>query len=85
MFIQAFHNLLYRRAVFYNEADNLFKVPDAFPVLNALREVHLLLAEGAHNQFGDLPITARAEMMMEQYILSRSEIREFLGAVPWCL
>jgi hypothetical protein len=80
LFIQAFHNLLYRSAMFYNEADNLFKVPDAFPVLNALREVHLLLAEGAHNQFGDLPITARAEMMMEQYILSRSEIREFLGS-----
>jgi hypothetical protein len=78
-FIQAFHNLLYKCAVFYREADNLFKVPDAFPVLNALREVHLLLSEGAGNQFGDLPITSRAEMMLEQYILARPEIREFLG------
>ena len=78
-FIQAFHNLLYKCAVFYKEADNLFKVPDAFPVLNALREVHLLLSEGAGNQFGDLPITARSEMMLEQYILARPEIREFLG------
>jgi len=78
-FIQAFHNLLYKCAIFYQEADNLFKVPDAFPVLNALREVHLLLAEGAGNQFGDLPATARSEMLMEQYILSRPEVREFLG------
>lgn len=78
-FIEAFNNLLYRCSIFYKEADNLFKVPDAFPVLNALREVHLLLAEGAGSQFGDLPITARTEMMMEQYILSRPEIREFLG------
>lgn len=78
-FIAAFHNLLYKCSIFYKEADNLFKVPDAFPVLNALREVHLLLAEGAGNQFGDLPITARSEMLIEQYILSRPEIREFLG------
>lgn len=78
-FIQAFHNLLYKCAIFYTEADNLFKVPDAFPVLNALREVHLLLSEGAGSQFGDLPITARSEMLLEQYMLSRPEIREFLG------
>ena len=78
-FIQAFHNLLYKCSMFYKEADNLLKVPDAFPVLNALREVHLLLSEGADNQFGDLPVTARVEMLLEQYILSRPEIREFLG------
>jgi len=78
-FIQAFHNLLYKCSIFYQEADNLFKVPDAFPILNALREVHLILAEGAGSQFGDLPITARAEMLQEQYILSRPEVREFLG------
>ncbi len=79
-FIQAFHNLLHKCSVFYKEADNLFRVPDAFPILNALREVHLLLAEAAGNQFGDLTMTARAEMMLQQYILSRGEIREFLGA-----
>jgi hypothetical protein len=79
-FIQAFHNLLYKCSLFYKEADNLFKVPDAFPILNALREVHLLLAEAAGNQFNDLTMTARAEMMLEQYILSRGEIREFLNS-----
>ena len=51
---------------------------DAFPVLNALREVHLLLAEGAHNQWRDLPWTARQEMLMQEWILARSEFREFL-------
>ena len=79
-FIQAFHNLLHKCSVFYKEADNLFRVPDAFPILNALREVHLLLSEAAGNQFSDLTMTARAEMMLQQYILSRSEIREFLGS-----
>jgi hypothetical protein len=78
-FIEAFHSLLYKCSVFYKEADNLFKVPDAFPVLNALREVHLLLAEGAGNQTAPMTATARAEMLLEQYILSRPEIREFLG------
>ncbi|MEO6550341.1 MAG: hypothetical protein ABIN94_20215 [Ferruginibacter sp.] len=78
-FIQAFHNLLNKCALFYREADNLIKVADALPVLNALREVHMQLAEGAHNQFGDLPLASRAQMMIEQYMLSRQEIKEFLG------
>ena len=78
-FIEAFHNLLYRCSVYYKEADDLTRRADGFPVLNALKEVHLLLSEGAHNQFGDLPTTARIEMMMEQWILSQPEIREFLG------
>ena len=89
-FIQSFHNLLNKCSVFFREADNLIKIADSLPVLNALREVHLQLAEGAHNQFGDLPLTSRAEMMIEQYILARPEMREFLGgrammpyAQPW--
>jgi hypothetical protein len=48
-------------------------------VLNSLREVHLLLAHGAHNQFGDLPSNARQEMLIEQWLLARPEMREFLG------
>lgn len=85
-FIEAFHNLLYRCAVYFKEADDLTRRADGFPVLNALKEVHLLLSEGAHNQFGDLPTTARIEMMIEQWILSQPEIREFLGgriSVPY--
>jgi hypothetical protein len=79
-FIACFHNLLYRCAIFFKEADDLTRRADGFPVLNALKEVHLVLAEGAHNQFGDLPSTARVEMLMEQWILSQPEVREFLGS-----
>lgn len=77
-FIEAFHNLLYRTAVFYRSDADTTVIADGFPLLNALREVHLLLAEGAHNQFGDLPWTSRAEMLMMQWLLGRPEMREFL-------
>ena len=40
--------------------------------------MHIILAEGAHNQFGDLPWTSRLEMLMEQWILARPEFDEFL-------
>ena len=53
-------------------------VADGFPVLNALKEAHLILSQGAHNQFGDLPSTARIEMLMQQWILARPEFREFI-------
>ena len=81
-FIEAFHNLLYVTSRFYKEADDTTVQADAFPVLNALRELHLILAQGAHNQFGDLPWTARVEMLIQKWLLSRNEIREFLGGAP---
>jgi len=77
-FIEAFHNLLYRTTLFYREDDDTTVVADAFAMLNALREVHVLLAEGAHNQYGDLPWTARREMLIMQWFLARPEIREFI-------
>jgi hypothetical protein len=77
-FLEAFHNLLYLTAIFFKEDDDTTVIADGFPVLNALREVHFLLAEGAHNQFGDLPSTARQEMLIQQWILARPEFREFL-------
>jgi hypothetical protein len=77
-FLEAFHNLLYVTAIFFKEDDDTTVIADAFPVLHALKEVHFLLAEGAHNQFGDLPSTARQEMLMQQWILARPEFREFL-------
>ena len=36
-------------SIFYKEDDDTTIIADPFPVLNALSEVHLLLAEGAHN------------------------------------
>lgn len=78
-FLEAFHNLLHVCSVFYKQADNTFVVADGFPVLNALKEVHLLLAEGMHNQYGDLPWTARVEMLLQMWLLARPEMQEFLG------
>jgi hypothetical protein len=77
-FLEAFHNLLHACTLFYRSDDDTTVIADAFPVLNALREVHLILSQGAHNQFGDLTWTARQEMLMQQWILARPEMREFL-------
>jgi hypothetical protein len=81
-FLEAFHNLLYVTTRFYKEADDTTVKADAFPVLNALKELHLILAFGAHNQFGDLPWAARVEMLIQEWLIGRPEIREFLGGAP---
>ena len=79
-FIEAFHNLLYVCTQYYKQDDDTNRKADAFPVLNALKEVHFLLSEGAHNQFNDLPTTSRIEMLMEQWLLARPEFKNFLPA-----
>jgi len=89
-FLEAYHTLLHKCALFYREKDDTTRVADAFGVLNALREVHLLLAEGNHNAYYNLTTTARCEMLTQQYLLAQPEMREFLGgrimvpyAEPW--
>lgn len=77
-FIEAFHNLLRQLMPFYRQDDDTTVKADAFPILNALKEVHLILSQGAHNQYGDLPSTSRIEMLMQQWMLARPEFREFL-------
>jgi hypothetical protein len=77
-FLEAFHNLLHETSVFFKEDFQTTVIADGFPLLNSLREVHLILAQGAGNQFGDLPWTARVEMLLTQYMLARPEIRAFL-------
>lgn len=77
-FLEGFHNLLYKASVFYKEDAQTTVIADGYPLLNALKDVHLILAQGAHNQFGDMPWTARAEMLLVQFILARPEIRDFL-------
>lgn len=77
-FLPAFHDLLRLAWIFFREDDDKMVVADAFPLLNALRELHFVVSEGAHNQFGDLPLRARVEMLMQQWILARPEMREFL-------
>jgi hypothetical protein len=81
-FIEAFHDLLFRCAQYFQQAASTTYIPDPFPLLNGLKEVHLILSQGAGNQFGELPWTARVEMLMQQWILARPEIREFLGRRP---
>lgn len=77
-FLEAFHHLLRLCTVFYKQDDDTTVKADAFPVLNALKETHLILSQGAHNQFGDLPSTARIEMLMQEWLLARPEFREIL-------
>jgi hypothetical protein len=74
----AFHRLIIQALQFYRQDDDATVNADAFSLLNALREVHLLLAEGNHNQSFDLTVTSRAEMLMEMWMLARPELREFL-------
>jgi hypothetical protein len=77
-FLEGFHNVLNLTSTFYKEDNDTTVIADGFPLLNALKEVHLTLAQGAHNQFGDLAWTARAEMLMQEWILARPEMRDFL-------
>ncbi|MEP7337944.1 MAG: hypothetical protein ABI977_09390 [Acidobacteriota bacterium] len=77
-FLEAFHQLLHLCIPFFKQDDDTTVRADGFPILNALKEVHLILSQGAHNQFGDLPSTARQEMLMQQWLLARPEFREFL-------
>ena len=77
-FLEGFHNLLHLCSVFFKEDNDTTVIADGYPLLNALKEVHLLLAQGAHNQFGDLPWTARVEMLIQEWLLGRQEMRDFL-------
>jgi hypothetical protein len=78
-FIEAFHNLLHLCTIFFLQDDDLTVDADGFPLLNALKETQLVLTEGQHNQFGDLPWTSRVEDWTQMYMLGRPEMREFLG------
>ena len=77
-FLEAFHSLLWEAHDYYDQSANTTVIPQGFPLVNALRNLHLILAEGAHNQYGDLPWTSRVEMLIEQWFLARPEMREFL-------
>lgn len=79
-FLESFHGLLHLCTVYYKEDADLTYNANAFPLLNALRDLHLLMAEGAYNQYNGLAWKSRKEMMFQQYILSRPEMREFLGS-----
>ncbi|WP_296804617.1 hypothetical protein [Thiocapsa sp.] len=77
-FIEAFHNLLNRCADYYRSKQDTTVDPDGYPILHAIQELNLILAQGAHNQFGDLAWTSRVEMLMQEWIMARPEMRDFL-------
>ncbi|WP_127127377.1 hypothetical protein [Georgenia sp. SYP-B2076] len=81
-FLESFHALLHEAHKFFHRDDDTTVVADPFPVLNALRDTHLVMAEGAENQFGDLPTEARVQMLVMQEILAQPEMRDFLGGRP---
>jgi hypothetical protein len=77
-FLRTFHNLLFQAVQFFRQADDTTVVANASPLLYALRDLQQVLATGAHNVAGDLPWNARLNMLMEQWILARPEIQDFL-------
>ncbi len=81
-FLGAFHGLLHRCIQFFKQEDDRMVRADAFPVLNGLREIHLVLGEGNHNQVGELVVASRVEMIVQQWILALPEIGVFLGGRP---
>jgi hypothetical protein len=81
-FLEAFHQLLGECAQFYKDDANKWIDPDPYPLLNSIIAVHLLLAEGAHNQFGDLPFVSRKEMLIQQWLLAQPPMTSFLQSRP---
>ncbi|HAD12475.1 MAG TPA: hypothetical protein DCF33_08555 [Saprospirales bacterium] len=81
-FLSSFHNLLHQASLFYKEFDDKTRNADAFPLLIALRDVHLLLAEGNHNAYFNMTYTTRHEMLTMQYLFSQPEMQVFLGGRP---
>jgi hypothetical protein len=79
-FVEAFHNLLHQASIFFKQDDQTTIIADAYPLLNSLKEVHLILAAGDSNQAGDMPWAARVETLLVQYILAQPAMREFLQA-----
>jgi hypothetical protein len=79
-FIEAFHTLLIKCLQYYREYDNRIIKADPYPVLNAIREVHLLLSQGAHNRYRDIPWRARMEMRVIQSILAQDDMDKYLPA-----
>lgn len=77
-FLSAFHTLLLRCHTFFIETSNLTVQADTFPVQNALRDLHKILFDGAHNQFSRATFSSRVEFLIGQWLLGRPEMRLFL-------
>ncbi len=77
-FLPAFHRLLHKLAEFY-AADAFTTVQaDGFQVLQALKDLHVVISESANNQHFEVTRQARAETLVDQYLIARNEMRAFL-------
>lgn len=81
-FLDSFHNLLNLCSKYFTDSNDKTIEPDPFPIKNSLRDLHLILAEGANNQYGDLPWTSRVETYTIKYLLSQPEMDDFLRGRP---
>lgn len=81
-FLESFHQVLHQAHVLFKEIDDLTISPDAFPLYQSLRDCHLVLSQGSHNQYGEMAVAARAEFLVMQYLLAQAPMREFLGGRP---
>lgn len=77
-FLPAYHDLLRKAVEFIDLSSNTQVEANPFHLHNAIRNLHLVLSESAHNAYVDVAWRSRAEMLSQQWILSRPETREFL-------
>ena len=81
-FIPAFHGLLNAAAQFYREESNTTHIADAFRIQQAVTDLHYILTESGGNQYQELPLQARAETLISQFLLSRSPMRQLFPGRP---
>lgn len=77
-FSECFAQLLNCVSEFYAADQVTTMRPDGFKLLQALKDLHLELAQSANNQTWELTRAARAEMLVMQYLLARPEMAGFL-------
>ena len=82
--IEAFHNLLHLCSIFFKADDDTTVIADGFPVMNAIREVHLVLAEGAQPVRRSAIDRPSGDARSSSGSLRAPEMREFLAAGSWC-
>ncbi|SDS94699.1 hypothetical protein SAMN04488543_2697 [Friedmanniella luteola] len=81
-FLESFHQILHQAHIYFKESDDLTVNADPFPLYRSLRECHLIVSQGSHNQYGEMAVTARADFLTMQTLLAQPPMREFLGGRP---
>jgi hypothetical protein len=81
-FLESFHQVIHQAHLFYKERDDLTVNADPFPLYQAIRDCHLSLSYGTHNQYGEMAVAARAEFLVMQFLLRQPQMRDFLGGRP---